>query len=817
MKSIDQWRRRPASRIGRIVLKSLLVILVLALPISAAAPGVWTLSGNLNTARANHAAAMLPNGGALIVGGTGSSGVLTSAEIYSLSANTFTAVPTGLPTAASGLTATVLNDNTVLLAGGADSSGNPLAAAELYNPTLNSFTALPSLNTARSHHTATLLNDGTVLIAGGSGASGPLASLEIYNPSSQTFSVAAASLRNARQDHTATILADGTVLIAGGADSSGPLASAEIYNPVTASVSETGSLNTARTLASASMLLDLNGDVLIEGGQDANGNALDSAEEFSIATDTFTTLTAQMITARSGHVGVTLPYNGKVFIAGGANAGAPVATSEVYDPIVNAFVANGPANGAMSTAADEFAANFFAAPAVGQLLISGGLDSSGNPLTQTETFSYPTIRTDKPDYPPGSDVTIYGTGFAPLEQVAIQIAQSNGDGNPTIYDNADSTGSFTDSSNFSISDTDGGVTFAMTATGATSGLTAQDRFTDSISTVTITPTSNTVTDGGTSPAYVVSCRYANSEQDITYSLVSAVGTSSKAGTAWSLAGATASFSSNGVTCGTSPHLTISTTCGTTPTGANHFYVQGYEAHDTTYAFSAQGTLTVNACATPTATATATATPTKTATATATLTATPTATATLTATPTATPTLTATATPTVTATATPTVTATATATVTATPTPVPLPQIKPYTGIDFGYSVILNSGTTITPARIVTVCNGEFTAGTPGTCIANPSVTAGALTITSVLPSLPQFAKVSDGCTGATLNSTDTCTVTVDFTAAAVGPVTGALVFTSNASNSPHSIALSGAGVAGLINLSPALSFPNTLGKLCTGS
>jgi hypothetical protein len=142
--------------------------------------------------------------------------------------------------------------------------------------------------------------------------------------------------------------------------------------------------------------------------------------------------------------------------------------------------------------------------------------------------------------------------------------------------------------------------------------------------------------------------------------------------------------------------------------------------------------------------------------------------------------------------------------------VPPPQIKPFTGINFGYSVILNSGTTTTPPRIVTVCNGEFTAGTPGTCIPNSGVTAGALTITSVLPSLPQFAKVSDGCTGATLHSTDTCTVTVDFTAAAVGPVTGALVFTSNASNSPASIALSGTGIAGLINLSPALSFPNTL-------
>jgi len=43
MKSIDQSRRGSAGRIGAIVLKSLLVVLVLALPTSAEAPGVHTV------------------------------------------------------------------------------------------------------------------------------------------------------------------------------------------------------------------------------------------------------------------------------------------------------------------------------------------------------------------------------------------------------------------------------------------------------------------------------------------------------------------------------------------------------------------------------------------------------------------------------------------------------------------------------------------------------------------------------------------------------------------------------------------------------
>jgi hypothetical protein len=46
------------------------------------ASGTWTAASPLNIARYLHAIALLPNGKALIVGGEGSSGALTNAEIY---------------------------------------------------------------------------------------------------------------------------------------------------------------------------------------------------------------------------------------------------------------------------------------------------------------------------------------------------------------------------------------------------------------------------------------------------------------------------------------------------------------------------------------------------------------------------------------------------------------------------------------------------------------------------------------------------------------------------------------------------------------
>ena len=221
MKSAHRGPRKFVGRIGSAALKAILVVIAMALPLSAGAPGSWTTSGSLNTARANHAAAMLPNGQALIVGGTDSSGAaLTSAEIFNLSSNSFTTLPGGLAAGTSGLTATVLNDNTVLLAGGTNSAGKSVNLASLYDPAQNAFIKLPTMRIARSHHTATLLADGRVLIAGGVYSTAPIANVEIFDPKTRTFT-AVAPLKHARKDHTATLLVDGTVLIAGGAGAQG--------------------------------------------------------------------------------------------------------------------------------------------------------------------------------------------------------------------------------------------------------------------------------------------------------------------------------------------------------------------------------------------------------------------------------------------------------------------------------------------------------------------------------------------------------------------------------------------------------------------
>src|ERR1700722_9185492 len=74
------------------------------------------------------------------------------------------------------------------------------------------------------------------------------------------------------------------------------------------------SMTTARQGAVAAALPD--GDVLIAGGEDSNGETLSSAELFDPSSGSFSALSGSMTTAREGAVAASLP-DGDVLIAGG--------------------------------------------------------------------------------------------------------------------------------------------------------------------------------------------------------------------------------------------------------------------------------------------------------------------------------------------------------------------------------------------------------------------------------------------------------------------------------------------------------------------
>jgi hypothetical protein len=160
---------------------------------------------------------------------------------------------------------------------------------------------------------------------------------ELYNPTTETFSFTG-SLQHDRYLHTMTLLANGQVLITGGRNNNGQsINSAEIYDPVTGTTHLVGPLKHDRDSHTATLLPDKT--VLIAAGETGSlgrFNTLNSAELFNPAAGTFS-YTGNLQHDRFNHT-ATLLQNGKVLIAAGFNNDSnPLNLAELYDPAKKTF------------------------------------------------------------------------------------------------------------------------------------------------------------------------------------------------------------------------------------------------------------------------------------------------------------------------------------------------------------------------------------------------------------------------------------------------------------------------------------------------
>jgi hypothetical protein len=199
--------------------------------------------GDMSIARSVPAAAPLPGGGALVIGGFDGNTVpqnKSSAEVFNPSTNTFSTTGIGsMSTARAGAAASQLADGRILVAGGR-ANGPNLASAELFSPGPNVFAGTGSLGTEREFPAASPLPDGRVLFSGGdSNSSNGLSSAEAFDPKSNGFSSAGiGSMTTPRGEARAAPLQDGRVLVVGGSDSAlTPLKSAELFTLTPASIS----------------------------------------------------------------------------------------------------------------------------------------------------------------------------------------------------------------------------------------------------------------------------------------------------------------------------------------------------------------------------------------------------------------------------------------------------------------------------------------------------------------------------------------------------------------------------------------------------
>ncbi len=379
-------------------------------------------AGSLDQARSGHTATLLASGKVLVVGGSGGSGRLASAEVYDPATNTWESAGS-MATARSGHSATLLTSGRVLVVGGSGGmAGAAVASAEIYNPATNSWSqAVDDLAAARSGHTATLLPSGEVLVAGGSGTSSALASAEIYDPGTNAWR-STASLPVVRFWHSAVALATGEVLVFGGVSSGTPVFEANSYPPVNDAWPAAGILTHGRYYHAATLLGT--GKVLVIGGQGGSG-LLGAAEQYDPVTRSWSP-TGSLVTPRYSHTATTLG-SGKVLVTGGYSA-AQEASMELYDPItgVSSLV------GSMATTREEHTATLLAS---GKVLVVGGIGPGANRLASAELVAFPGVAVapsalEFPAVVLGADaavsnVTVTSAGDTPLNVAAVRLTGRN--------------------------------------------------------------------------------------------------------------------------------------------------------------------------------------------------------------------------------------------------------------------------------------------------------------------------------------------------------------------------------------------------------
>jgi N-acetylneuraminic acid mutarotase len=312
------------------------------------ATGAWTPTGSPIVPRLGHAAALLPNGKVLVVGGdvalaSPPSGIYRmggTAELYDPDSGTWSRTGS-LHTPRGGFALASLADGSILIAAGYDDFDNSLDSTEIYDPATGEWRDSGNLGAPRMMPTATLLADGRVLVTGGWSDDVlqlALSSTELYDPASGKWTSSAA-MSEVRIFHTATRLADGTVLVAGGYRSNPPggsgyyipvaISGAEVYDPAADRWHAVGNLGQGRSNHTATLLDD--GTVLVAGGFDSNTGTNVLGDELYDPVSAAWVAAGSSTVGPSGHT-ATLLQDGTVLVAGGdfVPAQTPVDTVERF-------------------------------------------------------------------------------------------------------------------------------------------------------------------------------------------------------------------------------------------------------------------------------------------------------------------------------------------------------------------------------------------------------------------------------------------------------------------------------------------------------
>jgi hypothetical protein len=330
----------------------------------------------MNTRRLPPKAARLALAAALLVG-VGAS--VSSQPVTGASSSPGTWAATGsLGQARSFAPAVRLGDGSVVTAGGTDGTSFT-ATAERWTPSGGTWTAAGSIGQAEAGGVAALLPNGKALFAGGAGDTGYYGFGDLYDPSNGTWTQTPA-MAHAHAYGAAAQLANGDLLVVGGMDGGGSFTTnaVDIYSASGNSWSAGPALPGGGRYALSATALS-GGLILAAGGNDGASGAGAASKAAAIYTaGSGWSSIESMNVARFDHAAVAL-NDGRVLVAGGADStGAPLSSVEIYDPSSGHWTLTGSMGTARLGQTLTVLKN-------GWVLAAGGL-SAGNSTASSEIY-----------------------------------------------------------------------------------------------------------------------------------------------------------------------------------------------------------------------------------------------------------------------------------------------------------------------------------------------------------------------------------------------------------------------------------------------
>ncbi|MDF1662198.1 MAG: kelch repeat-containing protein, partial [Planctomycetota bacterium] len=345
-------------------------------------------AGNLTVARARHGAARLDSGQIVVIGGTSNqdtSGALASAEIFTVSTGQFQPFVNNLAEARVDPTLIVIADEVTVL-GGRTSTNDGVQAAERLNTSNGVFSAPKFPDTVnRTESAAFVLGNGLHVIVGGGLAPSQ------FIPSQPIVAEAFRSgigMPSATFGAPAFSFQGNTIDFYGGEDANGLKSTIEVFFFNEALTEIRGDLLVPRARHTIQRFDDIEvGRALIIGGRIAAG--VTNTCEIADTTAGTSRAVPSLMFARENHRSVRL-FDGRVLVVGGRdNSGTPLSSAEVFDPVLETWAT-------VASLSTERADHQIAiVPTTGEVLVVGGVNAAGTRLNSAELFD-PNTNTFRP-------------------------------------------------------------------------------------------------------------------------------------------------------------------------------------------------------------------------------------------------------------------------------------------------------------------------------------------------------------------------------------------------------------------------------------